>query len=219
MGVDIIARGMAGNDAHRIADLETIVELLKKGMMYKGEVDYVSDLPATGNTEGDVWTVKYKGESGTEPSGAEYVWGDYQGTLQWLVLTPALALVAITGSYNDLIDKPVIPEYPASDTVAWNKYTNGGSTNNITLPAFGTPTGTQSLVYSFLSSGATATFTAPNDAMIIGAEYPSQYATGNSITCDVYDLTLYIVKFSCFTAAGYKFITFDAIGHEVDFID
>lgn len=76
MATDIIARGLAAQTA-------AAVEALPKGIVYRGAVDYEADLP--NNAEiGDAYTVKYKGTSGTEPSGAEFVWGNYEGTNQWI---------------------------------------------------------------------------------------------------------------------------------------
>lgn len=55
------------------------------GITYKGAVDYYSSLPNNASV-GDAYTVKYKGSSGTEPDGSEYVWGNYEGTNQWIKL-------------------------------------------------------------------------------------------------------------------------------------
>lgn len=55
---------------------EAITEALAEypsGFTYKGSVNYESDLP-TGASAGDAYTVKYAGNSGTIPSGAEYVY-------------------------------------------------------------------------------------------------------------------------------------------------
>jgi len=44
------------------------------GFHFKGTKDYTSELPSSGNHEGDVWQVLYKGTSGTATLNAEYAW-------------------------------------------------------------------------------------------------------------------------------------------------
>ena len=60
---------------------------LAGGIKYKGAVSYYSDLANLTNVEeGDGYTVKYAGDSGTTPDGTEYVWGydtDLQ-TMAWI---------------------------------------------------------------------------------------------------------------------------------------
>lgn len=55
------------------------------GISYKGAVNYYSNLPNNPSV-GDAYTVKYKGSSGTDPDGSEYVWGNYEDTNQWIKL-------------------------------------------------------------------------------------------------------------------------------------
>ena len=64
--------------------LSDALDVAKLGIKYKGEVNYYSNLPATGNEIGDAYTVKYAGSSGTTPDGTEYVWGTVSGTNQWI---------------------------------------------------------------------------------------------------------------------------------------
>ena len=116
MAVDSIARMLAA-DASDIAEqaMKTIIEF-PQGFNYKGEVDYFSDLPTTGNTVGDVYTVKYKGSSGTDPLGDEYVWGEYQGVEQWILRSNLSQYAKIDGSYilmnvgtsDNLVDKKAV---------------------------------------------------------------------------------------------------------------
>lgn len=82
-GVDIIARGLGANGLKEANRANERLDMLPRGMVYIGEVNYYKDLPATAGI-GEVYSVKYKGETGTEPSGAEYVWGVYDGTEQWI---------------------------------------------------------------------------------------------------------------------------------------
>ena len=83
MAVDIIARGLGANGLAEANRANTRLDMLPRGMVYIGEVDYYKDLPATAEI-GSVYSIKYKGETGTEPSGDEYVWGVYEGTEQWI---------------------------------------------------------------------------------------------------------------------------------------
>lgn len=53
------------------------------GLKYKGAVNYYSDLPNDAEI-GDAYTVLYAGSSGTVPDGTEYVWGELNGTAQWI---------------------------------------------------------------------------------------------------------------------------------------
>lgn len=60
---------------------------LPKGSIYRGAVDYQSDLPNDAEI-GDTYTVKYQGTSGAVPDGTEYIWGPYEGTNVWISLGP-----------------------------------------------------------------------------------------------------------------------------------
>lgn len=78
-------------------------------MDYKGTKATVAALPSSGNKNGDVWHV-------TE-NNAEYAWNgsawEELGTpvdLSGYATTASLATVATSGSYNDLSDKPSIPD-------------------------------------------------------------------------------------------------------------
>lgn len=83
MAVDIIARGMAAGAAGATA---TIIESFSQGFQFKGAVDYVSDLPASGNTSGDLYVVRYTGSSGTNPLNARYAWGKDGGSDAWILI-------------------------------------------------------------------------------------------------------------------------------------
>lgn len=107
------------------------IELPTGLLTYKGSVENYDNLPTTGNTNGDVYSVK-------DNFGEEYVWivkdgsnGNWeylgekfvQQDVYWekpegegegwkgklLQNRPQLATVATSGSYNDLSDKPEIP--------------------------------------------------------------------------------------------------------------
>lgn len=57
------------------------------GLKWIGAVNYYADLPKSPE-EGECYTVKYLGSSGTEVSGTEYAWGKLDGTYQWIPLGP-----------------------------------------------------------------------------------------------------------------------------------
>lgn len=69
-----------------IANIEEIIAEFPRGLNWKGEVNYVKDLPSQVEI-GDAYTVLYKGESGTEPYGAEFGFGqDQSGQYQWVMI-------------------------------------------------------------------------------------------------------------------------------------
>lgn len=84
--MDIVTLGAVLHGAKSYTDA-TIAPLLG-GVHYRGSVNYVSNLPASPK-EGDAYTVKYKGTTGTDPDGAEYVWGldTDDNTYKWIVFT------------------------------------------------------------------------------------------------------------------------------------
>ena len=79
--MDVVTLGAALNGAKKYTD--TSVQALMGGVRYKGEVNYYNNLPNDAK-EGDAYTVKYSGTSGSDPDGGEYVWGkDQQGDFGW----------------------------------------------------------------------------------------------------------------------------------------
>lgn len=78
------ARGEYDTLGDRLDEIDTVIDTAKLGIHYKGEVDYYSNLPTTGVSIGDAYTVKYSGSSGTTPDGTEYVWGTVSGTNHWI---------------------------------------------------------------------------------------------------------------------------------------
>lgn len=73
---------------------DTAIAQLPNGIVYKGAVNYYTDLPS-GATEGDAYTVLYKGTTGTVSDGTEYVWGKVDNQLQWIPLGRADQLVEV----------------------------------------------------------------------------------------------------------------------------
>lgn len=66
-----------------------------KGLVYKGAVNYYASLPTSGQTIGDVYTVKYAGTSGTTTDGTEYAWGNYEGSAQWIAIGPDVSNIVV----------------------------------------------------------------------------------------------------------------------------
>lgn len=83
--MDIVTLTLAKKGAKQYTD-NAIAEL-GKGIVYKGAVNYYNDLPNNAAI-GDCYSVLYKGSSGSNPSGLEYVWGKVsgQGSASWIQL-------------------------------------------------------------------------------------------------------------------------------------
>ena len=88
--MDILTYALAKNGANEA--VAAAISALPKGIIYKGAVSYESDLPNTAEV-GDCYTIKYSGSSGSNPDGREVVWGNYEGTAQWITLGVQLPLV------------------------------------------------------------------------------------------------------------------------------
>ena len=85
--MDITTLILAKNKAKQYTD--NAIAGLGKGIIYKGAVNYYNDLP--NNAElGDCYSILYSGTSGSNPSGAEYVWGKINGSsnASWIFLGP-----------------------------------------------------------------------------------------------------------------------------------
>ena len=76
-------------DAKAYTD-ESVTALLY-GMRYCGAVDHFADLEDVEKEVGYAYTVLYKGTTGTEQDGTEYIWGEYNNTLQWIPLGPDIS--------------------------------------------------------------------------------------------------------------------------------
>ena len=70
--MDIVTLGAALNGSKAYTD--QVTQSLMGGVHYRGSVSYYSDLPNDAE-EGDSYTVKYAGTSGTIADGTEYTWG------------------------------------------------------------------------------------------------------------------------------------------------
>jgi len=74
----LMAVGIAFKKSKAYTDEKTTG--ISGGINYKGAVPYYSSLP-NNPEDGDAYTVKYLGTTGTTPDGTEYVWG-YDSDLQ-----------------------------------------------------------------------------------------------------------------------------------------
>lgn len=70
--MDIVTLGAALNGSKKYTD--QVAQSLMGGVHYRGSVSYYTDLPANPE-EGDSYTVKYAGSSGSVEDGTEYTWG------------------------------------------------------------------------------------------------------------------------------------------------
>ena len=70
--MDVVTLGAALNGSKKYTD--QVAQSLMGGVHYRGSVSYYDDLPAN-PAEGDSYTVKYAGSSGSVVDGTEYTWG------------------------------------------------------------------------------------------------------------------------------------------------
>lgn len=85
--MDVVTLGAALKGAKAYTDA-TIAPLLG-GVHYRGSVNYFNNLPSN-PADGDAYTVKYSGTSGTSPDGTEYVWAldTDDNTYKWIGFSP-----------------------------------------------------------------------------------------------------------------------------------
>ena len=70
--MDVVTLGAALNGSKKYTD--QVTQSLMGGVHYRGSVSYYTDLPNDAS-EGDSYTVKYAGTSGSVEDGTEYTWG------------------------------------------------------------------------------------------------------------------------------------------------
>ena len=70
--MDVVTLGAALNGSKKYTD--QVAQSLMGGVHYRGSVSYYADLP-NDPQEGDSYTVKYAGTSGSVADGTEYTWG------------------------------------------------------------------------------------------------------------------------------------------------
>lgn len=112
--MDIVTLALALKKAKGYTD--TAISQLPKGVSYKGSVDYYNDLPSSSVEVGDCYTVKYKGTSGTDPDGTEYVYGPDGGTNTWIPLGPENP-ESTTNKVTEITDQSTNTEYPSAAAV------------------------------------------------------------------------------------------------------
>lgn len=83
--MDIITYAILHKQVDTLSDK---IDAFPGGFSYKGAVDYYDDLPSSGNTVGDCYSILYKGSSGTEPDNSRYAWGEIDGVEQWIEINP-----------------------------------------------------------------------------------------------------------------------------------
>lgn len=79
--MDIITLALAKKSAKQYTD--AVVQGLGTGVIYKGAVNYYNNLPNNA-AEGNAYTVKYKGTTGTTPLNVEFV----KISTEWVQLAP-----------------------------------------------------------------------------------------------------------------------------------
>lgn len=110
--MDLVTLALAKKGAKQYTD--TAIINLPKGVVYKGSVDYYTNLPGDASL-GDCYSVMYKGTSGTTAYGAEYVWGvnTSTSTQEWIKIGEDADLSdyatityvnSIVGDINDILD-------------------------------------------------------------------------------------------------------------------
>lgn len=110
--MDVVTLGAALNGSKKYTD--QVTQSLMGGVHYRGSVSYYDDLPNDAS-EGDSYTVKYAGTSGSVADGTEYTWGydtDSQ-TYAWISFSKDAYSKAET---DDTFVKKV-DEYNAGKTV------------------------------------------------------------------------------------------------------
>lgn len=126
--MDVVTLGAALNGSKKYTD--TVAQSLMGGVRYRGEVDYYADLPSNPE-EGDAYTVRYSGTSGTDLDGTEYTWGLNHQTQQYGWIDFSKDSYTKTESNNLLAGKQSVidNEHKLSadlvdDTSSTNKFTN-----------------------------------------------------------------------------------------------
>lgn len=80
--MDIISIAIAKALSKKYTDEQ--IARLPTPFSYKGAVNYRADLDNLAAEPGHVYTVKYRGTSGTEAWGAEFAYGEDEGSFGWI---------------------------------------------------------------------------------------------------------------------------------------
>ena len=152
------AKGSSESLTAALNAMRAEINSLSGGVHLKGAVDYYSDLPAN-PSEGDAYTVRYQGTSGTDPLGIEYAWATYQGTPQWIPIGVDPSVFA------KQTEMDVVANAGAKNLLYYNNLPN--TNNGVTFTPSET-TGIISISGTVTSGSTTATIT-PNDNLILPA--------------------------------------------------
>lgn len=176
-----LAPGTSANDAVSKTQMETAIANLGEVLDFKGAVQTVADLPATGNTGGDVYYVRALGamfvwvETG---AGGAYEWDemgehyDMSGYLEAPTGATANQVVAFDG--NDWVAKTLVPEVSDSSTGAVSIaldpekiYKLTGALTSLTVTLNSPSSGQHAHYHIAFDSGSTApTLTLPNTVVM-----------------------------------------------------
>lgn len=117
VGVEAAAVFAASAEKKAKAYTDEKTSALMGGVRWKGYVNYYSDLPAT-PAEGDAYTVRYMGTSGTDPDRREFVWGKQQGTstYEWIEFGGGGTIKAKEGTPSNPVpvNADTLDHHPAS---------------------------------------------------------------------------------------------------------
>ena len=126
--MDVVTLGAALNGSKKYTD--QVAQSLMGGVHYRGSVSYYADLPANPE-EGDSYTVKYAGTSGSVEDGTEYTWGydTDTGDYAWISFSKDAYSKAETdillGGKQDAIDSThKLSADLVDDSATTNKFTN-----------------------------------------------------------------------------------------------
>ena len=115
--MDIVTLTLAKKGAKKYTD--EVVEGLGKGIVYKGAVDYYNNLPNNASI-GDCYSILYKGTSGTESSGLEYIWGKINGqsAASWIQLGADISYAEdINNKVISIDENSTDTQYPSAKCV------------------------------------------------------------------------------------------------------
>lgn len=115
--MDIVTLSLCKKSAKAYTD--SVFEGIGRGILYRGAVNYYSDLPNDASI-GDCYSVLYQGTSGTTPSGLEYVWGVISGesSASWIQLgTSGNGSESIANKVTTLDANSTDIQYPSAKCV------------------------------------------------------------------------------------------------------
>lgn len=120
--MDVVTLGVALNGSKKYTN--QVAQSLMGGVHYRGSVSYYADLP-NDPQEGDSYTVKYAGTSGSVADGTEYTWG-YDTDVQdyaWISFS------------KDTYSKAEIDNKLVGSNIALTGYTKGTTAKQDVSPA------------------------------------------------------------------------------------